>query len=171
MDSREIQAPPLPSTIIEPTVGRVVHYYPNEAEAHKYGPGPWAAHITCVHGTRSVNLMVITPDGYPQPRRSVQLVQEGDIYPINASHCEWMPYQKGQAAKTEQLERQIAEAPHVPGVDPQFLGAGQTTGPGTDLGDEPDEAVDHRVDAVRYATTPPDGTDEAADQVADHHSV
>lgn len=34
------------------------------------------------------------------------LLQDNDRAPKDAAYCEWMPFQKGQAAKTEQLERQ-----------------------------------------------------------------
>jgi hypothetical protein len=82
--------------MIEPTVGRVVWFWPNRADASALGSDvtqPLAAHVAYVHN--SVNFMVIGPTGHPQPRLSVDLVQEGDT----ASYCEWMPYQVGQAKK------------------------------------------------------------------------
>jgi Phage protein (N4 Gp49/phage Sf6 gene 66) family len=50
-----------------------------------------------------VNLMVINPNGHCDVRTSVSLRQDGDPEP-QGSYCEWMPYQKGQAAKAETLE-------------------------------------------------------------------
>jgi hypothetical protein len=37
---------------------------------------------------------------------SVRLVQDGDVIPGGA-YCEWIPFQKGQAAKYEALEKRI----------------------------------------------------------------
>ena len=91
--------------MIKPTVGRVVWFYKSvEGQGHK---GPLAAHIAFVHSDILVNLMVIDENGNPRPETSVRLVQEGDK-PPPYNYCEWMPYQKGQAAKTEELEKKIA---------------------------------------------------------------
>ncbi len=90
--------------MIEPTVGRVVWYHPGP---HEHGPSPGgqplAAHIAHVWSDTCVNLMVIDANGNPYSCTSVLLVQDGALRPENC-FCEWMPYQKGQAAKTEALE-------------------------------------------------------------------
>lgn len=99
--------------MITPTAGRVVWYFksPNENESGFARPAneatPLAAIIAYVHSDRMVNLTVFDANGVPHPRTSVPLVQEGDEIP-GGSHCEWMPYQKGQAAKTEQAEKAAA---------------------------------------------------------------
>lgn len=90
--------------MIEPTPGRVVWYRPNESDAatlgyDAHGPDALAAIVAYVHSPRMVNLMVIGPTGNPHSRTSVQLLQDGDAPVVGASCCEWMPYQKGQAAK------------------------------------------------------------------------
>lgn len=91
--------------MISPTNGRVVWYTPGawdtikQHEKHK----PLAAIVTHVWNDFMVNLTVFDSDGNPFGRISVQLLQDGDQSPVG-SYCEWMPYQKGQAAKTEQLE-------------------------------------------------------------------
>jgi len=89
--------------MIVPTVGRVVWY-------RTHGGAPEQAAIVCkVHGDRMVNLAVFDQDGHTHALTSVKLVQEGDPVPDDSwGYCEWMPYQKGQAAKTEQLEKQAA---------------------------------------------------------------
>lgn len=96
--------------MIEPTVGRVVWYRPNEhdGKALSAGTQPLAAHVAYVHSATMVNLMVIDSNGRPHSRTSVALVQEGESPMPGSSYCEWMPYQKGQAAKTE-----AAEAKHI----------------------------------------------------------
>lgn len=84
--------------IITPTVGRIVWFYV------RLDADPEAAIITRVWSARLVNLCVFArEDGPPRPVSSIPLVQDGDNRP-EWSRCEWMPYQKGQAAKTEVAE-------------------------------------------------------------------
>ena len=106
--------------MIEPTIGRVVLFWPTLAYARDKGMAyedsgkPLAALVTYVHGDRMVNLTVHDHNGVTWPVCSVPLVQEGDDAVIPGSfYCEWMPYQKGQAAKTEALEKVVGEATPV----------------------------------------------------------
>jgi hypothetical protein len=87
--------------VIKPTIGRVVWFY--RGDRHSADP-PRAAIVTAVWGDRCVNLAVFEPNGVPMshPPTSVTLVQEGDPPPpMGVPYCTWMPYQLGQAAKTE----------------------------------------------------------------------
>lgn len=95
--------------MIKPSIGRVVWYHPATSQRINGEPDgqPCAAIVTYVWGDRMVNLTAMTPNGAPYGVTSVTLVQEGDASPIER-YCEWMPYQKGQAAKTESLEKQLA---------------------------------------------------------------
>lgn len=101
-------------TIITPTVGRVVWFYAWSGDPdldgfiHSHGIVPMAAHVAHVWSDRMVNLMVIDPNGKAHSRTSIVLRQEGDPAPAG-SYCEWMPYQKGQAAKAEALEKQLSK--------------------------------------------------------------
>lgn len=96
--------------MIKPTVGRIVHYYPSTNEVREinakglmaYAGQPLAAIIACVHSDRMVNLAIFDQGGTNFERRSVTLVQDGDDIPVG-SYCAWMPYQVGQAVKTERL--------------------------------------------------------------------
>lgn len=89
--------------MIKPTVGRVVWYYSaQDAEPH-------AAMITKVWGDRCVNLAIFNESGTPYSNTSVTLLQDGDAIPAHC-HATWMPYQKGQAAKTEELQAQLGQA-------------------------------------------------------------
>jgi hypothetical protein len=91
---------------IEPTVGRVVWYHPamlfedDERET-------LAATVAYVHGGgKRVNLGFLRDDGSADRAAGVWLLQDGEAPPAwDCDYCEWMPYQKGQAAKTEQAER------------------------------------------------------------------
>ena len=95
------------SPVIKPTVGRVVWFYPsqNTAEAgffarHPDGGGPYAALIAHVWNDHMVNLSVFDANGAAHPRTSVPMLHGECDVPEHA-FCGWMPYQKGQAAKTE----------------------------------------------------------------------
>jgi hypothetical protein len=106
---------------IDPTVGRVMHYHPDrqtlDAMRRQGVPldQPWAAHVTYVHPLKEdepqlVNLMVIDPRGISHSRQRVLLVQKDDPRPGTIDWCEWMSYQLGQAAKTEEAEKRAAAA-------------------------------------------------------------
>jgi hypothetical protein len=86
--------------MITPTVGRVVWYWPHVSARHSQ---PHAAIVAYVWGDNMVNLAVVDQNGTWYAATSVLLVQD-DTVPESA-HAAWMPYQKGQAAKTEELEK------------------------------------------------------------------
>lgn len=100
--------------LIEPTPGRVVLFHPEKHDVRLWGQYD-GGHVFCaliadVHSPYLVNLMVVGHDGYPHPRINVKLVN-GDVarpHHNDDAFCEWMPYQKGQAAKSEELEKQLA---------------------------------------------------------------
>lgn len=91
--------------MIKPTVGRVVWFHPSSNSASPdFAPAPiCAAIVAYVHSDALVNLAVFDANGNTHSKTSVPLVQDGDEAPAGY-WCEWMPYQKGQAAKTETLE-------------------------------------------------------------------
>lgn len=100
--------------MIKPTVGRVVWYHPSMDFAPdaslRFDPyHPLAAIVAYVFSDRLVNLMILNQDGIPQNRTKVRLVQEGESGPQEGGFCEWMPYQKGQAAKAEALEKELGK--------------------------------------------------------------
>lgn len=99
--------------MIKSTVGRVVWYYPAKTDGLVcYDGQPLAAIVAHVHSDTMVNLAVFDANGDPHNRTSVQLVQDDDseVTPAAKGYACWMPYQKGQAAKTEQLEAQVARS-------------------------------------------------------------
>lgn len=106
--------------MITPTVGRMVWYRPegDSFEGIDCNGQPLAATVSHVWHDRCVNLSVCDPNGNWHGRTSVVLVQDDEPIPDTGSFCEWMPYQKGQAAKAEALEQQLndsgAAAPSPP---------------------------------------------------------
>lgn len=92
--------------MIKPTVGRVVWFRPMSASEN---PQPLAAIIAFVHDDKTVNLAVFDRNGESYPLEGVQLIQEGEMPCRPGGYCEWMPYQKGQAAKVDQLEAAIKD--------------------------------------------------------------
>lgn len=99
------------STIIKPTIGRRVWYWPSDYDRGLLESKPASvitasdraqpcdAGIAYVHGDRLVNLTVADHNGVAHSRTSVALVQEGDLPIHGGAYAEWMPYQVGQARK------------------------------------------------------------------------
>lgn len=86
--------------MIKPTVGRVVLFRPTEEERDDIRH---AAIVTMVHSDECVNLVVFDCNGVPYHRQTVLLMQD-EVLACPAGACEWMPYQKGQATKTDLVE-------------------------------------------------------------------
>jgi len=91
--------------MIEPTVGRVVWIRGRTNKSDQ----PEAALVTYVWNSRLVNVGGFDKNGDPFKVTSLYLDQGDRPRPeVCQVWAEWMPYQKGQAAKTEALEKQIA---------------------------------------------------------------
>jgi hypothetical protein len=90
-------------TLIVPTIGRVILVQRGVSDAS----GPWPALVTKVWGDRCINAAGFNEWGTPVSFSSLRLVQEGDEAPVAGPYAEWMPYQKGQAAKTEALQQAL----------------------------------------------------------------
>ena len=109
---------------IIPTVGRVVYFTPAAVDAQSIIPdwqsGVCAALVTAVHNENCVNLTVFDANGQHHARCSVchvstlPEVPEGGVQKYDT--WDWMPYQKGQAAKTEQLEAKFGDAHQKPSL-------------------------------------------------------
>jgi hypothetical protein len=91
--------------MIEPGIGRALHYRPDGADP---AAQPHAATVIFVHGNRSVNLACFSPAGTYYHREEVPLLQDDDTAPATGGYAEWMPFQKGQAVKTEAAESDLA---------------------------------------------------------------
>ena len=96
--------------MIEPTVGRVVLYNPDAVDNKQhvnYNGQPMAATVAYVWNERMVNLSVVDHDGKQFSLTSVPFAQDDDA--VTPGMCEWMDYQKGQAAKTEDALKKLAD--------------------------------------------------------------
>lgn len=101
--------------MISPTPGRMVYFHPgthDSLRAQVPDGRPLAGQIAYVWNDRMVNLQVLDTNGNPHSRTSVQLLQDDDkpsvcgegvpgVTVLEFGHACWMPYQLGQAAKTE----------------------------------------------------------------------
>lgn len=102
------------SAVITPTPGRIVWFYPAAYDGiAMIGRDPLAAIIAGVHNDSLVNLAVFDAHGNMQQRSNVTLVQPDETAVTEGPMATWMPYQVGQAAKTEQLQAQITPLPVI----------------------------------------------------------
>lgn len=85
-----------------PTVGRIVYYKSYGTPGGEYPSVDRAAIITQVHNATCVDLCVFNPTG--------QFFNQRVTQGLNPGQWDWMPFQKGQAAKTEELERKLDES-------------------------------------------------------------
>lgn len=93
--------------MIEPTVGRVVWFWEFGKTARDAGEQPYAATIAFVNHKRSVNIGYLDHRGVTHSRTGILLLQDDDAPPESGCFCEWIPFQKGQAAKTEAMEARL----------------------------------------------------------------
>lgn len=96
-------------TRIEPTVGRVVWFWPADRTHSRNPEQPRAATIALVLEDSRCNLGYLTTLGIHLNAQDVPH-WDGEGVPPPRPYWEWMPYQKGQAAKTEALEARLAPA-------------------------------------------------------------
>lgn len=89
-----------------PTIGRVVYFYDASGAREKM------AFVTDVIEGHKVNLFVINHNGSIASRYEVRHAKDsgqdaGQNSGVSGAHWDWMPYQKGQATKTEELQREL----------------------------------------------------------------
>lgn len=91
--------------MITPTVGRVVwvHRLRESLDIKQ----PEVGFVTYVWNDRMINVAGFNSNGDPFKLTSLTLVQDDEAKP-EGSFATWMPYQKGQAAKTEAAEAKAA---------------------------------------------------------------
>lgn len=86
---------------MKPTIGRIVYFYDNYNHVRP-------AIVTAVHKDEStLDLFVI----YPTRSDSIQKVRHDEDH--EKETWDWMPYQKGQAKKTEEVNNSIHVHIHI----------------------------------------------------------
>lgn len=109
------------NTIITPTVGRVVWYWPSQQEIDAKSitvidpSQPLAATVAHVWHDRMVNLSVVDHAGAQFRRTSVHLVQDDEDRPHTSEgpFAEWMPYQKAQQPQQAKQAGELAQEPQA----------------------------------------------------------
>lgn len=86
---------------MKPTVGRVVYYKSYGTPNGEFPPENRAAIVTGVVNDETVHLAVLNPTGLFFNLN----VKQGQ----NGGQWDWMPYQKGQAKKTEEVIRKFTD--------------------------------------------------------------
>lgn len=103
----EVQPEPA-RTVIQPTIGRRLWYWPNDDDLnHTYEPTmaqrndaqAFDAGVVFVHENGLINVTVADHIGRPFARQRVTLLQEGEELPRAGGFCTWMPYQTSSAKK------------------------------------------------------------------------
>jgi hypothetical protein len=97
--------------MIQPTIGRVVWFQPAKVVDQPLRDQPFAALVTYVWSDRLVNLAAFDQNGTPLSATSVTLLQDDDVPNDGGYFAQWMPYQKGQAAKADAA--QSTETVHI----------------------------------------------------------
>lgn len=97
---------------MQPTVGRVMWFRPNGIHREHFTvldhEQPCSAQVTYVYNDGRVNLMVSDHNGVTWPFANVVVVQPEEPKPEPGTpFVVWMPYQLGQAAKTEDLTPRV----------------------------------------------------------------
>jgi len=88
-------------TVITPTVGRIVWYWPRVNDGDPRSEQPFAAIVAYVFDDRTISIAAFDHVGTVEAHNGIQLAQEGDPVPTHGDYAEWMPYQLGQAKKHE----------------------------------------------------------------------
>jgi hypothetical protein len=100
--------------MITPTVGRVILFHPAIAEGQTRDPDPYPGFVCRVNPDGTINVGGFNAFGTSYGQNNVQLLQDDEAAPATAAYAEWMPYQKGQAAKPESiLARMEAEMKEI----------------------------------------------------------
>ena len=86
---------------IAPSIGRVLHYRPDNDTTH-------AAMIAGINEDGRINLGCLDSNGKPYNVQRVYLYQ-GEGERPGGGYAEWMPYQVGQATALAHAEQQLAE--------------------------------------------------------------
>ena len=87
--------------MIQPSIGRVVWFWPQKEPDAPKAEQPNAALVVYVWGDRMVNLAVFDSNGNSRGETSVTLLQDDDVPNAYGRFASWMPFQVGQAKRHE----------------------------------------------------------------------
>jgi hypothetical protein len=89
--------------LISPTVGRVVLFWPYLRDGETPRDQPFAASVAYVWHDRLINLGYVDQNGLAGAATSIPLLQDDEpaVLYTRGGYAEWIPYQKGQAAKAD----------------------------------------------------------------------
>jgi hypothetical protein len=150
---------------IEPTIGRIVWFFPAVDDGRHADGQPFSAMIAGVNDDGTINLLVAARDGSPYGAQNVALKQDGDEIDLDAAHAAWMPYQKGQAAKTEALQASTTQqlAPVFERVDAI---AAEITGKLEEMGSWTVKTLQDFDARLKAITSPPAAPQDAGSEPA-----
>lgn len=114
-EQQQSEAAEKPEGHIPPGIGRMVHV--------KRRTRTLAGQIAGINEDGTINLSVLNSDGSQFAVQNVRLVQSYEEAPDPGEemYACWMPYQVGQAQKTEQLQAELGErVEEARGGDPVF---------------------------------------------------
>ena len=148
--------------MIKPTVGRVVYYKPRpqfDDEMVRVGEQPLRADVLAVNSDTSVNLNIIDAAGNHFAILDVFLVHDTTtVTDEDSGYAYWMPYQLGQAAKTEAAEAALLKPKGEGKAFPIDFNDQRIEGMVRDLGlNAPrltPEYIDSVIDSVTYTQLP-----------------
>lgn len=89
--------------MIQPTVGRMILFRAPSSSK------PLAATVAAVNDDGTINIGYLDSIGAHHSSQFIRIIEPGDTVGPEEHWCEWMPFQLGQAAKTEQAEAALAE--------------------------------------------------------------
>lgn len=92
--------------MIKPGIGRQVWFTPAKGTpmTQHSDRQPFAATVVYVWGDEMINIAAFDHNGVLHQETSVTLLQDREPSPTEQEHgryCEWMPFQKGQAASAQ----------------------------------------------------------------------
>lgn len=112
---------------IKPTVGRVMWYYPSRTHMAELGLSyddygkPLAAIVAAVVNDRCVNLAAFDQRGVQFSVFQVIIIETDPAPESVVGYAAWMPYQKGQAARTEAAGAAVHAVDGKASIDPSMV--------------------------------------------------
>lgn len=101
--------------MINPTIGRVVLFWPEKPTMPQQQPFP--ALVCFVHDERKINVGGYTDDCVPFGAPDITLLQDDDAIPEDGPYATWMPYQVATAMKAAAEAANLSAVPAAADFD------------------------------------------------------